>query len=162
MQNIWLTFITRLRQLKGTPRSIALGAACGIAVSFTPFVGFHALLACSAALLSGGSVFAAAVGTLIGNPWTFPFIWLAVYSVGQMIVNGSPHAVATADFYEAFKNAVHALISFDFSRFDSDIWPIFYPMLVGCLPFCVAAGIISYYTLKHTLLTFTPKKDKHQ
>lgn len=38
-------FIERLRSLSGTPSSIAGGAAVGVMVSFTPFVGLHTLLA---------------------------------------------------------------------------------------------------------------------
>ena len=33
----------RLTRLSGTPHSIAAGFACGTAISFTPFVGFHLL-----------------------------------------------------------------------------------------------------------------------
>ena len=38
-------WIARIRKLKGTPDSIAVGVACGVAVSFTPFVGIHSVLA---------------------------------------------------------------------------------------------------------------------
>ena len=41
----------RLNRLKGTPRSLAVGLACGVAISFTPFVGFHFLLAAITAFL---------------------------------------------------------------------------------------------------------------
>ena len=47
-------FIERLRSLSGTPSSIAGGAAVGVIVSFTPFVGFHMILAAATAFAGGG------------------------------------------------------------------------------------------------------------
>jgi uncharacterized protein (DUF2062 family) len=44
----------RLGRLPGTPYRIAAGFACGAAVSFTPFIGFHILLAMLFALLIRG------------------------------------------------------------------------------------------------------------
>jgi len=160
MKKIWLQLIDKLQQLKGTPESIALGAAFGISISFTPFIGFHSVLACIFSWLFGGNILAALAGTLIGNPWTFPIIWISVYYVGMFMLNGTIIANVDTDFYEIFKNSTHALLSFDFSQFDTDVWPIFYPMLLGCIPFCIAGWIFSYYTIKHTLQTLITNKDK--
>ena len=38
-------YVFRIKRLPGTPYSIACGFALGAAVSFTPFIGFHFLLA---------------------------------------------------------------------------------------------------------------------
>ena len=34
-----------IKRIKGTPQALSLGLATGIAISFTPFIGLHALLA---------------------------------------------------------------------------------------------------------------------
>lgn len=78
----------RLRRLPGSPGYIAMGFAFGAAVSFTPFVGLHFAIAALLAWSLGGSVVAAAIGTAVGNPWTFPFIWLASHRLGNAIVGG--------------------------------------------------------------------------
>ena len=72
----------RLARLPGTPHNIAAGFACGVAMSFTPLVGVHILLALFLSWLIGGSLFSAIIGTIVGNPWTFPFIWLWIYNLG--------------------------------------------------------------------------------
>lgn len=159
MKKTWAKFIIKLQQLKGTPQSIALGIAFGTSISFTPFIGFHSLLACALSWLFGGNIPAALIGTLIGNPWTFPFIWLSTYYFGALITGINLHHNINLNFYEIFKTSTHALLSFDFSQFNSDVWPIFYPMLLGCIPFCIAVWIISYYTIKHTLKKLTTPKD---
>src|SRR3954462_3668534 len=73
--------VTRIERMPGTPRSIAAGVATGVAVSLTPFVGLHLLLALGLASLAGGYLLAAAVGTLVGNPRR-PVILPATYRLG--------------------------------------------------------------------------------
>ncbi len=79
-------FLLRVKRLPGSPYSISAGLACGVAVSFTPFIGLHFFLGALIAWLIGGNIFASAVGTAIGNPWTFPFIWALIYRVGLWIL----------------------------------------------------------------------------
>jgi uncharacterized protein (DUF2062 family) len=76
----------RLSRLPGTPYRIAAGFACGAAVSFTPFVGFHILLAMLFALVIRGNLIASGIGTVVGNPWTFPFIWAWLYASGRWLL----------------------------------------------------------------------------
>ena len=76
-------WLTKIRKLKGTPSSVAIGIACGVAVSFTPFVGAHLFLAMMLAWVMRGNIVAAALGTAFGNPWTFPFIWVSVLYTGR-------------------------------------------------------------------------------
>ena len=75
----------RLKRIKGTPQALSLGLATGIAVSFTPFIGLHALLAIFISWVIGGAMAAALIGTLFGNPWTFPIIWYFTFEIGQFI-----------------------------------------------------------------------------
>ena len=74
--------------MKGSPQALSLGLATGIAISFTPFIGLHALLAIFISWVIGGSMAAALIGTLLGNPWTFPFIWYFTFEIGQFINYG--------------------------------------------------------------------------
>ena len=80
-------FLLNLKRMKGSSHDIAIGLACGIAVSFTPFLGLHALLAITLAWILRGSMAAALVGTLFGNPWTFPFIWYLSYEIGKLFIS---------------------------------------------------------------------------
>lgn len=76
----------RVVRLPGTPHSIAAGFAAGAAVSFTPFMGFHFLLGAAVAYLTRGNLIASALGTLVGNPWTFPLIWVVIYEIGTLVM----------------------------------------------------------------------------
>lgn len=88
---------SRMARLPGTPHSIAAGFAAGAAVSFTPFMGFHFLLGALVAWALRGNLIASALGTLVGNPWTFPFIWVAIYKVGAAIMLDSESRVPLND-----------------------------------------------------------------
>ena len=77
-----------IKRIKDTPQALSLGLATGIAISFTPFIGLHALLAIFISWVIGGSMAAALIGTLFGNPWTFPFIWYFTFEIGQFINYG--------------------------------------------------------------------------
>ena len=126
----------RLLRLSGTPHSIAIGFAAGVALSMTPFIGFHYLLCFVVAFLIRGNVLAAVLGTTIGNPLTFPFIWLATYETGSLILSwfGRDHAPLGLD------QIAHGLLN-DSLR---NIWPIVEPMLVGSIPVAMLTGGISY------------------
>ena len=122
----------RMRRLPGTPYSIAAGFACGAAISFTPLFGLHFALAALLAWLIGGHLLASAIGTVVGNPWTFPFIWLWIYELGNWMLGISG-------------NALPAEVGFTFI-FDHP-WQVFLPMLVGGLPTAFVAWFASFWPL---------------
>ena len=82
----WLYLMMRILRLRLSDYSLAAGFAAGVAVSFTPLIGLHFFLAAALAWLIRGNMIVALIGTLVGNPWTFPFIWVLIYSVGSSIL----------------------------------------------------------------------------
>lgn len=112
----------RVLRLEASPHAIAAGVAAGAFASCTPLVGFHFLLSFALAWLIGGSMIAAAFGTAIGNPLTFPIIWLSSFQLGELVLGSQPDAVSP----------LHLELSFDvlWSSFAS-LWPTLKPMLVG-------------------------------
>lgn len=151
--------LIQLKRLKGTPYSIAAGFACGVAVSFTPFIGFHLILAAITAWVIRANVVSSAIGTLIGNPWTFPFIWIMVLSTGRFILGD----IATADhvnFIKIFESASEALFTLNFRNFGRDVWPIVFPMMVGCIPYYIISWFVSYKLIKITLDKLSMRRAK--
>ena len=146
----------RLSRLGSSPQSIAAGVACGVAVSFTPFVGLHFVLAAITAFLCRGNVLASAIGTAAGNPWTFPFIWMLVFYTGRWFLGAESEV--SVSFLTVFEKSMHALMTFDFSVFVSDVWPVFFPMLIGCIPYYVVAWIVTYYAIKKAMIKVAQRK----
>ena len=71
-----LFYFLKLIRVKDSVDKLAIGFACGAMVSFTPFIGFHFFLAIIFAFILRGNIVASLIGTFIGNPFTFPFIWI--------------------------------------------------------------------------------------
>lgn len=61
---------------------ITAGLAAGMSISFSPFLGTHFLQCFVAAFILRANWIAAFVGTALGNPWTFPFLFAVAYKVG--------------------------------------------------------------------------------
>jgi uncharacterized protein (DUF2062 family) len=74
----------RFIRIRGQPREIALGLALGIFMGISPLFGFQLILAVFIAALLKWNKIAAAMGTLISNPLTTPFIYTFAYYVGNM------------------------------------------------------------------------------
>ncbi|MEL7463248.1 MAG: DUF2062 domain-containing protein [Pseudomonadota bacterium] len=75
----------RMKRLPDSPTRIALGFAIGAYVSFTPFFGFHFVVAAMVAWMFRANVMASAIGTFVGNPITFPFIATLSLELGSRI-----------------------------------------------------------------------------
>jgi len=134
----WWHYIRhRIGRLPGTPYSIAAGFAFGAAVSFTPFMGFHILLSGLGAYFARASIAAAIVGTVVGNPWTFPFIWWGIYELGQIFTGGS---LADIDFSAVTLTAL-------LGRF----WDAFLPMSIGGLISAVFVWPAFYFPMRRAI-----------
>jgi uncharacterized protein (DUF2062 family) len=133
--------IRRLTRLPGTPHSIATGFACGTAISFTPFLGLHTVLSVLLAFLLRGNYLAAMVGTLVGNPWTFPFIWVASAELGHALLGGAPPSL------EAFQGP-------HFDAFVHKLGGLIWPMAVGSLPLGTLAGLAVYFPVARTVAAY--------
>ncbi|MCC2110897.1 MAG: DUF2062 domain-containing protein [Hyphomicrobiales bacterium] len=139
--------IKRVLRLTATPHAVAAGVAAGVFTSFTPFVGLHITLALVICLLIGGNMAAAVIGTGVGNPLTFPFIWAATYELGRTILgNGSERADP------------HAITSGLFSSSYETILPIIKPMTVGSIPIGVPFAIGFYFLARSGVRAYQQRR----
>lgn len=85
----------RVSRIPDTPHRIALGFACGVMASFTPFFGCHFLISALLAWMLRANIIAGLIGTAVGNPLTFPFIAAISMNLGRRILG---HGVTGRDF----------------------------------------------------------------
>lgn len=150
----------RVLRLTGSPHAIAAGIAAGVFASFTPYMGFHFLIAFAIAYLIAGNFIAAATGTFFGNPLSFPFIWGATYSTGNFILTGSvrgghgPHGLKQlkhVDFWDLGMSGVWDLAV--------NIWePLLKPMTVGAIPLGLFFAICFYIVTRWAAMAFQIKR----
>ena len=150
----------RVARMPGSVHAISAGFAFGAAVSFTPFVGFHLILGALMAWLARASVVASAIGTIVGNPWTFPLIWVWLYQFGGwMGVGTSERAAESLNFYRLFSQMMTAVLKFDMAYLSKSAWPIFGPMLAGGVPTYIIAWIVSYVLMKQMISGFRRSRE---
>ncbi len=143
-------FTKRVLRLTATPHAIAAGVAAGVFASFTPFVGFHFVIAAIVAWLIAGNVIASAFGTAIGNPITFPFIWGATLQIGRFIIH-DPHIPGD----ELKVGAMLRHLEF------SQLWdPILKPMTVGSIPLGIGIALLFYVVTRSATIGFREQRRK--
>jgi uncharacterized protein len=152
-------YVRRLTRLSGTPHNIAAGFACGLAISFTPLVGFHLLLGGLLALIVRGNLLAMVVGTLVGNPWTLPFMWLGGYEVGKLLLGADSLGVAPLSAFQDLigqlaETAKEAGPLVMLKRLAVDLRVIGTPVLVGSIPLGLAAGLLTYVPLVRVIAAY--------
>lgn len=133
----------RMQRLPDTPHRIALGFACGVQVSFTPFFFFHFVTAAAVAFAARGNILASALGTFAGNPVTFPFIaaisiWLGGAITGMHVAEPD-HGITVTWLWE-------------------NLDAIFIPYLVGGLAPGLVSAVVSYYLLRPMVAAYQARR----
>jgi hypothetical protein len=153
----------RMVRLPGTPYSLAAGFACGAAVSFTPFVGLHFVLAAILAMIIRANFLSSAIGTAVGNPWTFPFIWIWVHKVGLWMGAGSPENITKSiDFISIFGTMMEAFLRLDMAYLLQVAWPVWWPMFVGSIPTGILVWLAFYLPLKPMVNSYQVSRDRRR
>jgi len=130
----------RVGRLPGTPYRIAAGLASGAAVSMTPFIGFHFVLAMLLSLAVRGNLIASAVGTVVGNPWTFPLIWAWTYALGHWLLGARGFELP--------------IVGFTISGIFDSLETVFWPMLLGSLPSALATWLMVFFPLRSAVAQY--------
>lgn len=138
--------VKRVARLNASPHAIAAGFAAGAAASFTPFLGFHFLLAFTIAWAVRGNLVASAFGTAVGNPLTFPLIFTATYETGHYIRGLFRPVTPPAGDAAAHGQAVIEQGFFS-GGFDA-LWPVVATMCIGAIPLGVVAFAIFYFLMR--------------
>lgn len=141
-------FAKRVLRLRATPHAIAAGVAAGVFASWTPLIGFHFVLSFAIAYLVAGNMIAAGIGTAVGNPLTFPFIWASTYRLGHAMLDGQ-------DMEPVNINLVQLVSDVDLGQ----LWaPILKPMLVGALPPAVLSALVFYVAIFWSVRSFQARR----
>lgn len=137
----------RLTRMRGTPHNIAAGFACGAAISFTPFLGLHIALSVLLAMLVRGNYLTAAIGTVVGNPWTFPVIWVSSYKLGHLLLGTAP-------------TGTRHLMPLTLEHLVENLHALLLPMTVGSIPMAIAVWLAFYFPLVRLVAAFQKARQR--
>jgi uncharacterized protein (DUF2062 family) len=150
----------RVARIRATPHGIAAGFAAGTAVSFLPLPGLHFVLGAALALGTRGSVIASMIGTAIGNPWTFPFIWLGAYKIGHTLGIGA-NGIAESSIGDSLKMAVADLLNGNFRDAAIESWPVLAPALVGGAIMSACVWALVYFAIKPIVARYQARRSQN-
>ena len=124
----------KIIRIKDFPESVAIGLAWGASVSVTPLLGLHLIICYAGTWIMRGNLVAATVGTIVGNPWTFPFFFYLDYKIGVFF------------YFEKMEN-YEMKLEFLIKNFEE----LFLPTLFGSIPVAILVWLITYYLTKNIL-----------
>jgi uncharacterized protein (DUF2062 family) len=130
--------VRKLLQESRSPNHSALSFAVGAAISFSPFLGLHFLLALLIAFLFRLNKLEVAMGTLVNNPWTVAFVYSSAFFMGNGLLG-----------WDMPEFTLEAMFSHE----------IFVPLMIGCLVYMAAAGLLSFFLVRGLLLRRQRKAD---
>jgi len=152
IRRAWTYIFHRIGRLPGSTHSIAAGIACGAAISFTPFLGLHFLLAFVLAWVVRGNFLAAAIGTAVGNPWTFPFIFALTSEVGAFLLGHDVTAdLPVLSWTTLWQDPAIYLASF---------LPIFFPLLIGGIPVAILVWFLFYFGFRGVISGYRDRRNR--
>ncbi|MGU3400299.1 type IV secretion system effector BspA [Brucellaceae bacterium D45D] len=138
----------RIVRISASPHAVAAGLAIGIFAAFTPFFGFHLIIAIVLAYFLAGNIAAAALGTTLANPLTLPLIWGSTFELGRIIMNGGVDGAPPL-------HLAHAL---ETMRFE-EIWtPVLKPMLFGSMVLGAAFAFLVYFATRFAVSAFRRRR----
>lgn len=140
----------RTVRLSGTPHQIALGLSIGAFVSANPILGTHIIWGAIIIYFIGGNFIASILGTWVGNPLSFPFIWLATYNTGHFMLGstGDSRQLPELSFGLFLDAPLGTLV------------PIVGPMMLGWLPVGLVMGICVYYPSYWSIAAYQKQRSK--
>jgi len=159
----------RLRRLPDRPHRIARGVAAGVFVCFTPFYGFHFVLATMLSFFIQGNYLAAILATFFGNPITFPIIATISVDLGSWML-GLPGGLQLPGIVREFSNASVELWFNVTAMFTSEVtqWSnlsvffhqVFLPYLVGGIIPGIITGGVAYMLTRPAIAAYQTTRIK--
>lgn len=153
----------RLNRLPDPPHRIARGIFAGVFTTFTPFYGFHFVIAVVLALIMRGNIIAALLSTFFGNPLTYVPIAVVALTTGYWLLDIDAHPprhgpehhgnlvnkffAASDDLWDNLRASFTGDPT-DWTRLEIFYDEVFFPYMIGgILPGLVAATIAYYVSL---------------
>ena len=158
----------RVRRIPDTPHKIAIGAAMGVFMVFSPLFGLHILLAMFLAYLLRGNVLAALITTWFGNPVTYPFVAAGSLKLGTVILGNTAKERSGDSVMLLFEHAMGGIWSlikswFGFGEANSDglsifFYDIFLPYLIGGIILGAVFATLMYFVSKPLIGIYQMKR----
>ena len=157
----------RLLHIDDSPHRLALGAALGVFIAYTPPFGQHILLAVLLAMVLRANKFVALTWIWISNPFTFMPLYYPNYLLGRVVLScvrteqhfGSQQVAAMLKQSLSLGHIVTECFSAEFwQQLGGLIAQIGFEMLIGGLILGTIAATIVYFGSFHLIQWYRRKR----
>lgn len=145
----WETLRQNLAQALGRdqpPHTLAASWACGVAISLSPFLGLHTVLALLVAFFFRLNKVDVLLGTLLINPWTLAPYSLVAVSVGRRITGRH------VPFASRIPHIADLLDGSFWRAQEPTLVPLLLNWTVGATVCALAGGVAVYLTVRALIL----------
>ena len=122
------------------PEVVAASFAIGVAVSFTPLLGLHWIIALLIAVVLKLNKVDILLGTLVVNPLTLPAVGAVAIPIGRFFLQARREAIARLPWREMFRRSF-------WTAAGPTMRAIGVQMAVGMFVLAVVAGTLTYVVL---------------
>ncbi len=157
----------RVKRLPDTSHKIALGAAIGVFVCFSPILGVHMAMALIIVYILRANLVASFITTAFGNPVTYPFIATVSLNLGRTVLGMNTKDDDFQGLHSAFWQATTDAWQLIQSWFGLAERPtgladfmsnLFLPYLVGGTIIGVVLGAITYFLLNPVIAAYQMRR----
>lgn len=137
---------------EGSPRTTSLSLAVGVFLAFSPFPGFHLVVAFFSCRLFRLNPVVMLVGVLVHNPWTLIGIHMAGLILGDMILFGKLTSLETFRLFPWNEFGLRQVFSSDFWSVNGHyLVDIYCPFFIGSLLLSFLFGFLSFHLVMRFL-----------
>ena len=136
----------RLMRIQATPHALALGMAIGVFVGFIPLLPSQTVIAIGFAYLLRASKAAAAIGTLVSNPFNWVPLYMLFYYLGRAVVPFDIPALTPSHL--------------NMAELAHTGWRFYVAMITGGLIIAIPASVLSYFLMRKGVLFYREQKAK--
>lgn len=154
-------YFLKLLRLRGTPHSIAMGAAIGVFIGLTPTIPFHTILILSLTVVSRTSFVAGLISSLlVCNPLTY----IPQYYIALLIGNAVTPFTLNWDKVKAVLDVILSDVSLE-ERIQPLLslgYEAIVVMMAGGVVLALPFAIASYYLCHFLIVSFRRKRRQKQ
>lgn len=140
------------------PERVAAAIALGVGVGFSPFIGFHFVIALGLAFLFRLNRLDAVLGQFAGNPWTIPPIFAIGYRLGRALLGDRARSAPPLNWSALAESdlrwVLHPIATVRAVFGGPGFLPRLEAFLIGTTVLAVAFAIASYFVAKALLALF--------
>jgi len=133
-----------------SPEVIAASFAIGVAISFTPLLGLHWIIALLLAVILRLNKVDVLLGTLVVNPLTLPAIVAVAIPIGRLLLRARREAIAHLPWHEMFRRSfwTTAAPTMKAIGLQMAVGLVFLAVTVGSLTYVILVNLIRRHRAK--------------